>query len=293
MNTTTIITISANVLHSRKVEQVIAGHPTSDGAGVKLTRVLGQSLHGRLDPFLMLDAFGSDSPKDYIAGFPDHPHRGFETVTYLITGRMRHRDSAGHEGLLQSGGVQWMTAGRGVIHSEMPEQEQGVMEGFQLWLNLPARDKMTDPWYKDIQSQEIPEFVSAEGVTVRVIAGTSHGLKGAVQKPVTEPLYLDLHLPAGSHFAQSLATGHNAFIYTYRGTINVGGKTIPEQHLAILSNSEAADGINLETEVASRALLIAGHPLNEPIVQQGPFVMNTPEEIAQAISDFRSGRFAL
>ena len=293
MNASTHPEVNETVLHSREVDQLIVGHPTSDGAGVKLTRVLTQTLHRRLDPFLMLDAFGSDSPNDYIAGFPDHPHRGFETVTYLIAGKMRHRDSAGHEGLLQSGGVQWMTAGRGVIHSEMPEQEHGVLEGFQLWLNLPARDKMTNPWYKDIQSQEIPEFVSAEGVTVRVIAGASHGIGGAVQKPVTEPLYLDLHLPPGSHFAQLMPSGHNAFIYTYRGTIKVGGKSIPEQHLAILSNSEAADGISLETQVASRALLIAGHPLNEPIVQQGPFVMNTSEEIARAISDFRSGRFAI
>jgi redox-sensitive bicupin YhaK (pirin superfamily) len=280
-------------MSSRKIEQVIIGHPTSDGAGVKLTRVLGQSLHSRLDPFLMLDAFGSDSPKDYIAGFPDHPHRGFETVTYLIAGRMRHRDSAGHEGLLQSGGVQWMTAGRGVIHSEMPEQEQGVMEGFQLWLNLPARDKMTTPWYRDIQSVDIPEFVTPVGVKARVIAGVSQGVEGAVQKPATEPLFLDLHLPANSRFAQPIPSGHNAFVYVYRGEAIVGGQTLPEQRLAILSNSDDADGVVIETQTGSRVLLIAGKPLGEPIVQQGPFVMNTREEIALAINDFRSGRFAL
>ncbi len=280
------------VLHSREVGQLIIGHPTSDGAGVKLTRVLGQTLHRRLDPFLMLDAFGSDSPNDYIAGFPDHPHRGFETVTYLIAGKMRHRDNAGHEGLLQSGGVQWMTAGRGVIHSEMPEQEHGVLEGFQLWLNLPARDKMTAPWYRDIQAEEIPEFATDESVKVRVIAGASHGVVSVVQRPATEPLYLDLHMPAGSHFAQIIPSGHNAFVYVYRGTVNIGGKAVPERHLAILSNSESADGISLKTQTGSRVLLIAGHPLNEPIVQQGPFVMNTSDEIAVAISDFRSGSFA-
>lgn len=293
MNAANIPIIPDSVLQTRTVEQMIVGRPTSDGAGVKLTRVLGLSLHRRLDPFLMLDAFGSDTPNDYIAGFPDHPHRGFETVTYLIAGKMRHRDSAGHEGLLQSGGVQWMIAGRGVIHSEMPEQEQGVMEGFQLWLNLPARDKMTNPWYRDIQGPDIPEFVTRAGVKVRVIGGISHGMAGTVQRPVTEPLYLDVHLPAHSRFAQTIPPGHNAFAYVYRGAVDISGVAVPEQHLAILSNSEQADGIALETQTESRLLLIAGHPLNEPIVQQGPFVMNTQEEITQAINDFRSGRFAI
>src|ERR1700730_14275345 len=178
------------VTRPRAVERLVAGHDTSDGAGVRLPRVLAQPLQRRLDPFLMLDAFGSDRPDDYIGGFPDHPHRGFETVTYMIAGRMRHRDSAGHEGLLQNGGVQWMTAGRGVIHSELPEQEDGRMEGFQLWLNLAAKDKMRTPWYRDIQSAEIPEFTTADGVKVRAIAGRSHGIDGAMQREVTEPLYL-------------------------------------------------------------------------------------------------------
>jgi redox-sensitive bicupin YhaK (pirin superfamily) len=283
---------AVKVSRSREVEQVIVGHPTSDGAGVKLTRVLGQSLHQRLDPFLMLDAFGSDSPNDYIAGFPDHPHRGFETVTYLIAGRMRHRDSAGHEGLLQNGGVQWMTAGRGVIHSEMPEQEEGVMEGFQLWLNLPARDKMTAPWYRDFQSQEIPELVTDEGVNVRVIAGASHGVEGAIQKPVTEPLYLDLHLPAGSSFVQNIDPTHNAFVYVYRGEVTISGQAVSKQQMAIFTHSPNADGVVIEAANTSRVLLIAGRPLREPIVQQGPFVMNTQQEIVQAINDYRSGRLA-
>ncbi|MEK7738348.1 MAG: pirin family protein, partial [Pseudomonadota bacterium] len=188
-------------LKSRGIEQIVQGVATTDGAGVRLTRVLTGQLQHRLDPFLMLDAYGSDDPNDYIAGFPDHPHRGFETVTYMLSGRMRHRDSAGHEGLLENGGVQWMTAGRGVIHSEIPEQENGVMEGFQLWLNLPARDKMSEPWYRDFPSAAIPEVVTADQVTLRVIAGASDGVAGVVSRAATEPLFLDIHLPAGSSYS--------------------------------------------------------------------------------------------
>jgi redox-sensitive bicupin YhaK (pirin superfamily) len=264
---------------------------TSDGAGVKLTRVLTQPLQRRLDPFLMLDAFGTDNPDDYIGGFPDHPHRGFETVTYMIAGRMRHRDSAGHEGLLQNGGVQWMTAGRGIVHSELPEQEDGRMEGFQLWLNLPARDKMNPPWYRDIQSDSIPEFVTSEGVKVRAIAGHSHGIDGAMQREITQPLYLDLELPAGSSFAQALPAEHNAFVYVFGGQLSVGDKSVPSQRMAILANDEGSDGVVLRADTASRALLIAGRPLKEPIAQYGPFVMNTQQEIIQAVTDFQAGRF--
>ena len=201
MNTSTA---TPTLARPRGVERLIVGQATRDGAGVKLTRVLTQDLQRRLDPFLMLDAFGTDNPGDYIGGFPDHPHRGFETVSYMLDGRMRHRDSAGHEGLISGGGVQWMTAGRGVIHSEMPEQEAGRMEGFQLWLNLPARDKMCPPWYRDIPATEIPELRTSEGVTVRIIAGHSHGVDGAMQREATEPLYLDLDLPAGAVFEQPL-----------------------------------------------------------------------------------------
>jgi quercetin 2,3-dioxygenase len=281
------------VLQPREVEQLVAGQATSDGAGVKLTRVLTQPLQYRLDPFLMLDAFGSDDPNEYIAGFPDHPHRGFETVTYMLTGRMRHRDSAGHEGLLQNGGVQWMTAGRGVIHSELPEQEQGRMEGFQLWLNLSAKDKLRAPWYRDIQSAEIPQFTTAEGVTVRVIAGASHSVAGAMQREITEPLYLDLELPVGASFAQALAPELNAFVYVYRGQLQIGDRQVPQQRMAILKNSADSDGVLLRADDApTRALLIAGRPLKEPIVQYGPFVMNSQAEIFQAISDFQSGILA-
>ena len=273
----------------RQVERQIAGQATSDGAGVKLTRVLTQDLQRRLDPFLMLDAFGSDNPDDYIAGFPDHPHRGFETVTYMIAGRMLHRDSAGHEGLLEGGAVQWMTAGRGVIHSEIPQQTDGVMEGFQLWLNLPARDKLSAPWYRDFKAEELPRFVTAQGVTVIVIAGESQGVSGAVTRAASAPLFLDLHLPAGSSFEQTLPLAHNAFVYVYRGEVRIAGQTVPTQRMAVLANGGTADGVLIEASVDARVLLLAGQPLKEPIAQYGPFVMNTQQEIHEAISDFRAG----
>lgn len=284
-------TISSPIVTTaRQVERLIVGRPTSDGAGVKLTRVLTQDLQRRLDPFLMLDAFGSDSADDYIAGFPDHPHRGFETVTYMLAGRMRHRDSAGHEGLLRDGGVQWMTAGRGVIHSELPEQTEGRMEGFQLWLNLPAKDKMSAPWYRDIQSAELPEW-HGPGVTARVIAGATHGVAGAVQREATQPLYLDLHLEPGASFEQTLPEGHNAFVYVYRGTLSIGEQAVPVQRMAILKN--AGDGVRVVAGAeGARAILVAGRPLKEPIVQYGPFVMNSQQEIFQAVEDFRAGRLA-
>ncbi len=276
----------------RPVERLVQGQDTSDGAGVKLTRVLTQNLQRRLDPFLMLDAFGTDNPGDYIGGFPDHPHRGFETVTYMLAGRMRHRDSAGNVGLLTPGAVQWMTAGRGVIHSEMPEQQDGRMEGFQLWLNLPARQKMTDPWYRDIRPDEVPVW-RGEGVAARVIAGRSHGVDGAMQREHTEPLYLDLELAPGAVFEQPLADSHNAFVYVYRGELAVGPQPVPARRMAILANLPGSDGVRLAAAPAgARAILVAGRPLGEPIAQYGPFVMNTHEEIVQAVDDFRAGRLA-
>jgi redox-sensitive bicupin YhaK (pirin superfamily) len=294
MSTNTLNSPARALSQPRAVERLVAGQATSDGAGVKLTRVLTQNLQRRLDPFLMLDAFGSDKADDYIAGFPDHPHRGFETVTYMLEGRMRHRDSAGHEGLLGNGGVQWMTAGRGVIHSELPEQEEGRMEGFQLWLNLPARDKMREPWYRDIQSQEIPEFRTEAGVQVRVIAGESHGVAGAVQREHTEPLYLDIHLPAGARFEQALPEAHNAFVYVYRGALRFeSGCTVPQQRMAIFANQAGSDGVRLQAgDEPTRVILVAGQPLGEPIAQYGPFVMNNEAELVQAVRDFQAGRFA-
>ncbi len=281
-----------SVTRSREVERLVAGVLTSDGAGVKLTRVLTQPLQRRLDPFLMLDAFGSDSANDYIAGFPDHPHRGFETITYMLAGRMRHRDSAGHEGLLENGGVQWMTAGRGVIHSEMPEQEEGRMEGFQLWLNLAAKDKLCDAWYRDIPSSKVPEVTTDAGVMVRVIAGASHGVEGAIRRDTTEPLYLDVHLTPGSSFEQAIPAGHNVFLYVYRGEVAVGEnkERVAERRMAILANDAGADGVRIGACGDARLILIAGKPLNEPIVQYGPFVMNSREEIETALDDYRFGR---
>jgi len=278
------------VNNPRGVERIIQGQAVMDGAGVKINRVLTQTLQRRLDPFLMLDNFGSDQANDYIAGFPSHPHRGFETVTYMLEGRMRHKDSSGNEGLLTNGGVQWMTAGRGVIHSEMPEQEDGVMEGFQLWLNLPAKDKMRAPWYRDFNGDEVPVFTTADGVKVKVIAGSSHGVAGAVQREVTEPIYIDIDIPAGATFSQALPEGHNAFIFTYRGAVEVGDKAVGTGRMAILANTAGADGVTLRATEASRLILIAGQPLNEPIAQYGPFVMNTQAEIFAAVEDFRAGK---
>jgi redox-sensitive bicupin YhaK (pirin superfamily) len=284
--------IQETLQNSRTIDSMIEGVATSDGAGVKLTRVLTGKLQRRLDPFLMLDAFGSDNPDDYIAGFPDHPHRGFETVTYMLSGLMRHRDSAGHEGLLGSGGVQWMTAGRGVIHSEIPEQKDGVMEGFQLWLNLPAQNKMTEPWYRDFSSEQIPEYVTADNVTVRVISGSSNGVTGAVTRQITEPIYLDVHAPAGVTFETEIPDTHNAFIYVYRGKVKVGDVQVESRRMGILSNNAGADSLRITASKEARFILVAGKPLNEPIVQYGPFVMNTQEEIHKALDDFRSGRLA-
>jgi hypothetical protein len=240
----------------------------------------------------MLDEFSSEDAADYIAGFPAHPHRGFETVTYILDGHMLHQDHLGNRGDLKSGGVQWMTAGRGVVHSELPEQEGGRMEGFQLWLNLAAKDKMRAPWYRDIQSAEIPEFTTPGGVKVRAIAGRSHGVDGAMQRDVTEPLYLDLEVPAGAEFAQALPQSHNAFVYVYRGALQIGGTQVPVQRMAILENGARSDGVVLKASEAARALLIAGKPLGEPIAQYGPFVMNTNDEISQAVRDYQSGKFA-
>jgi redox-sensitive bicupin YhaK (pirin superfamily) len=284
--------LTERVARPRGVERVMSGQFVMDGAGVKINRVLTQTLQRRLDPFLMLDAFGSDKAGDYIAGFPEHPHRGFETITYMLKGRMRHRDSAGNEGLITDGGVQWMTAGRGVIHSEMPEQNEGLMEGFQLWLNLPASDKLRDPWYRDIPNAEVPRFTTDSGVTVQVIAGSAHGVAGAVQREGTEPLYLDIELPEGASFEQPLPAGHNAFVYVFRGEAVVQGKGVPQARMAILDNAEGADGVVVKAAKATRLLLIAGRPLKEPIAQYGPFVMNTQAELQQAVEDFRAGRFA-
>jgi redox-sensitive bicupin YhaK (pirin superfamily) len=292
MNTLT----APSVTRSRSVERLVRGMPTSDGAGVKLTRVLTQPLQRRLDPFLMLDAFGSESASDYIGGFPDHPHRGFETVTYMLAGRMRHQDSVGNVGLLEPGSVQWMTAGRGLIHSEMPEQEEGRMAGFQLWVNLAAKDKMQPPAYRDIPPADVPLLTRDDGVQVRVIAGESQGVTGAVTRPTTEPLYLDVTLPPGTRFEQPLPAGHNAFLHVFAAAVEVEGTRVDRERMAILRNEPEADGVRLQAVAdasePARVLVIAGRPLNEPIVQHGPFVMNHIDEIRQAVVDFQNGTLA-
>ncbi|MBP6279646.1 MAG: pirin family protein [Rhodocyclaceae bacterium] len=272
----------------RAVERVVIGREVMEGAGVRITRVLTQDLQHRLDPFLMLDVFRSDDPDDYGAGFPSHPHRGFETVTFMIDGRMRHTDSAGHEGLVENGGVQWMTAGRGVIHSEMPEQKNGMMEGFQLWLNLPASDKMCAPWYRDFGSGDLPKFTTDQGVNVTVIAGQVGSTKGAVQRAGTAPLFLDLEFPAGATFALPLTAEFNAFAVAYRGSVGAGDTLLGQRQMAIFANQGAA--IELKANEPSRAILLAGRPLNEPIAQHGPFVMNTTAQLYEAVADFNAGR---
>ncbi|KAA8715155.1 pirin family protein [Pseudomonas cannabina] len=277
----------------RKVLSIHAGQPASDGAGVRLTRVFGGKGVEQFDPFLMLDEFGSDQPDDYIAGFPPHPHRGFETVTYMLEGRMRHEDHMGNVGLLQSGGVQWMTAARGIIHSEMPEQEEGTMRGFQLWLNLPGKNKLNEASYQDIQPENVPRLTTESGIEVVVIAGHFDDgavrQAGAVQRPDTEPLYLDFHLPAGSHISPVVPAGHRALLYVYEGSIEVAGSNQPigMRQMARLSDEGA---LQIGSAGGARVLLIAGKPLREPIVQYGPFVMNTREEIEQALRDFREDR---
>lgn len=277
-------------LSIRGVERLVRGRETTDGAGVRLTRVLTHDLQRRLDPFLMLDAFRNEHADDYIGGFPNHPHRGFETVTYMIEGRMRHNDSAGNSGMLMPGGAQWMVAGSGLIHSELPEQQEGLMEGFQLWVNLPAGKKMQTPAYRDFAPADIPEY-RKEGLLVRVIAGKTNGVDGAVLRPDTDPLFFDIHLESGQGFTQTLPAGHNAFVFVYRGEMNIGGTPVADRNMAILAN-DGAGTVQLEAlHGASRAILVAGRPLNEPIAQYGPFVMNTEQEIREAIDDYSHGLF--
>lgn len=281
----------------RKVRQIIRSMATSDGAGVKLRRSLGQS-RARHDPFLMLDEFSSDNPGDYIAGFPAHPHRGFETVTYLLDGHMLHEDHLGNRGDLKSGGVQWMTAGRGIIHSEMPQQLEGRMRGFQLWINLPASEKMKPAGYRDIEPSEIPVVELPGGGRVKVIAGTldMDGAKtaGPIQGLTTDPLYLDVQLPEGGTFSHPVNADYNAFVYSYEGAIAVGppddARTVEAQSAGLLSEGGRIM-LTAKTDGA-RLLVLAGRPLREPVVQHGPFVMNTTEEIEQAIRDYQNGQLA-
>lgn len=276
-------------MQKRFVQRVLSGQPASDGAGVKLHRALNPQQP--LDPFLMLDEFNSDQADDYIAGFPAHPHRGFETVTYMLEGRMLHEDHLGNQGLLTSGAVQWMTAGRGIIHSEMPQQEDGRMRGFQLWINLPAAEKMKPASYQDIPPEAIP-VIDLDGAKVKVVAGRFQhdGVTtvGAVKGVTTDPLYLDVMLDAQAELALPLTVGHTALLYVFEGELVIGEQVVQQRQLAVLS-----DGDLLELrggDSGGRALVLAGKPLREPIKQYGPFVMNTMEEIEQALRDYRDGR---
>ena len=275
---------------SRRLVWTGAGMPASDGAGVKLNRIIGQPALPDLDPFLMLDEFGSDDPKAYIAGFPSHPHRGFETVTYMLAGRMRHKDNAGNEGLLGPGSVQWMTAGRGIVHSEMPEQESGLMQGFQLWVNLPAKDKMTAPRYQDIAADRVPAADLGGGVSVRVLAGEIAGVKGPVDPGATQPIFLDVTLAPGAAATIPLPAGHNAFVYVYEGEAGVGdaAEALARGRIGVLS---PGDEVRLGSDAGARLILVAGKPLREPVAKYGPFVMNTQAELRQAFEDYRAGRF--
>ncbi len=280
---------------TRKIQQVIKGIPTSDGAGVKLTRSIGSSQRLRVDPFLMLDEFSSDASADYIGGFPPHPHRGFETVTYMLEGHMLHEDHMGNKGHLRDGDVQWMTAGSGIVHSEMPQQTEGRMRGFQLWVNLPAKDKMQPAAYSDIPATDIPRVQLANGGSVKIIAGSfdnsgqiSDGpINGCNARLATDPLYLDIQLPANGLFQTPIDPEHNAFTYIYEGAASIEGQALALHHAGILGDGEQVE-ISAGAKGA-RLLLLAGKPLNEPIAQYGPFVMNTPEEIDQAIRDYQDG----
>lgn len=271
----------------RTVRQLVQAAAVTEGAGVTVHRTLGTPALRRLDPFLMLDHFSSDDPDDYIAGFPDHPHRGFITFTYMIDGHMQHQDSMGNKGDLRSGGAQWMKAASGVIHSEMPQQSNGLMRGFQLWINLPAKEKMTDPVYQEISPGAIPE-IHQGGVHVRLLAGEYRSKRGVIDDPRTDVQYLDVALDPGAIFARDLANSYNAFVYVYEGSATTGAATLPQHSLAVLGEGDQVEIV--AGEAGARFILVAGKPIGEPVVQYGPFVMNTQAEIEQAFRDYQAGQ---
>lgn len=286
--------MSFTVNAQKTIEKVVKGMPTSDGAGVSLTRIIGQPDLPRLDPFLMLDFFGSDNPGEYIAGFPPHPHRGFQTVTYMLAGKMRHKDSVGNEGVIDAGGIQWMNAGRGIIHEEMPEQEEGLLQGFQLWVNLPAIEKMSAPNYQDIQPDSVP-MAHIQNADVKVLAGAIEGVQGPVKTTAVSPTFLDVALKSGpSEIAMN--SDESAFIYVYEGDVVInkgeqGNETILEQgELGVLSQKGTQLCVSTDTEC--KFIVVSGKPINEPVVQYGPFVMNSQQEIVQAFNDYQSGVLA-
>ncbi|MEQ8370871.1 MAG: pirin family protein [Alphaproteobacteria bacterium] len=279
----------------RRVARRVVGQATSDGAGVRLSRVIGAATLESLDPFLLLDEFGSDRPDDYIAGFPDHPHRGMETVTYMLAGRMRHADNAGHSGVIGPGDVQWMSAARGIVHSEMPEQSEGLMRGFQLWVNLPAAHKMGPPRYQEYAAAALPHLALPAGGRVTAIAGTATSADGrTISGPVGEiavrPLYLDISLAGGDIFHQPVEAGHAAFAYVFEGAVTFADDE-PVVEAGTLAVLDGHGGVQMSSANGGRCLLIAGRPLGEPVARYGPFVMNTADEIRQAFADYQAGRF--
>ncbi len=283
--------MDGGTMRPRPVAKLARGMPASDGAGVRLNRVIGTPQLPDVDPFLMLDEFRSDDAADYIAGFPDHPHRGFETVTYMLAGRMRHGDNQGHTGLLEAGSVQWMTAGRGIVHSEMPEQENGLMQGFQLWVNLPAKDKMIAPRYQEIPPADIPTTALGDGAAVKVIAGTVGDTTGPVSGIATEPLLLDLALAPGKSLRLPLPGSHNVFLYVFDGEAAIGdaATAVVRGNVAVLGEG---DGVLVAApKGATRVLLAACRPLNEPVARYGPLVKNTQAQLRQAMLDYQAGRF--
>ncbi|MEQ9348171.1 MAG: pirin family protein [Thalassospira sp.] len=274
---------------ARGVKRVLRAMDTSDGAGVSLKRSIGSPQLDMLDPFLMLDSISTDNADDYIAGFPEHPHRGFETVTYMVEGAMGHKDSIGSEGVLRSGGVQWMTAGSGIIHSETPKQENGLLQGFQLWINLPAKDKMIDPRYQNIEAPDVPEIAVSDGVDLRLVAGEMFGKTGPINGISTDPVFVDVKLAAGAEVSIPMPEGHAGVVYVFIGDAVIAGKDVPTHHLAVLRNGNS---VTLKGgEDGGRMLVIAARPLHEQVVRYGPFVMSSKQELMQAFDDFQNGRF--
>ncbi len=281
--------MSDTIKNARGVERVLRAMDTSDGAGVSLKRSIGTPQLDMLDPFLMLDSLSTDKPDDYIAGFPEHPHRGFETVTYMVEGAMRHQDSMGNEGILRSGGAQWMTAGSGIVHSETPEQENGLMQGFQLWINLPAKDKMIDPRYQNMEPHELAEFAPADGAQLRLLAGSMYGQTGPINGISTNPVFVDVMLDVDAEVTVPLPEGHTAVVYVFIGDAIVAGKDVPTHHLAILKDG---DGVTLKGGAnGGRMLVIAARPIHEQVVRYGPFVMSSKQELMQAFDDYQNGNF--
>ena len=276
---------------TRELQTLTSGQLVSDGDGVKMTRIIGTPELNMLDPFLLLDAFETDQAQDYIGGFPDHPHRGFETVTYLLAGSMRHKDSAGHEGVINAGSVQWMTAGKGIVHSETPEQKDGLLQGFQLWVNLPAKEKMRAPFYQEFPADKIAVEYLDNGAEIRVISGsTNNGTTGPVINHCVDPIYMDVYLPEGKVFEQAIGVSDNTFIFVIKGELSVGNLTrkIGHHQMGVLYGG---DQVIVSANEESKFLLVSARPLNEPVARGGPFVMNTKAEILQAFEDFKQGKF--